>query len=86
MAAIGLVSQIEQLADERAVLIRKFLRQHGWKSHCNSPGAFWLWEITLPDGRHFNCNEGTAFAIQRQMTCDECDKPHEECECKEECW
>ena len=37
--------------EELAEAERKFLHAHGWEYTCRTPGSFWLWQKTLPDGR-----------------------------------
>ena len=34
-----------------AVEVRNLLRSKGWSFHCDVPGAMWVWEKKLPDGR-----------------------------------
>lgn len=44
----------EQIGEARDTLeraVHRYLRQSGWKRVCNTPGARWLWEKQLPDGR-----------------------------------
>lgn len=30
---------------------RAFLKKNGWTYTCQTPGAYWLWQRTLADGR-----------------------------------
>ncbi len=44
-----------------------FLRRRGWSHTCSWPGALWLWEKTLPDGKHAACGLFTAMAIEAAL-------------------
>lgn len=43
--------EIERLEQQIENVRRKYLTARGWKSVCNTPGAYWLWERILPDNR-----------------------------------
>lgn len=30
---------------------RRFLKSCGWRYTCSTPGSFWMYEKTIPDGR-----------------------------------
>jgi hypothetical protein len=59
---------------ERA--INAYLRAAGWRYTCDLPGAYWLWEKTLPDGRRVFVGPDTALTIQEWL--DEMDAPDTE--------
>lgn len=48
----------------------QYLRSHGWRYTCNTPGAYWLWSGKLPDGREVLCDTRTAVSLQASMTPD----------------
>lgn len=74
--------EIDDKCQEIESLRSQFLRQQGWKESSQHPGAIWLWEKTLDDGRHYCCGESTAMHIEEQITCSECCEKHSDCQCE----
>lgn len=50
---------------------RHYLDKTGWTSTCKTPGAFWVWTKTLPDGRHLMGGTDLAMSMQQNLDCDE---------------
>lgn len=49
-----------------------YLRQEGWKYKCDTPGALWLWQKQLKDGRIVLSDTRTALYIclaEAEMRC-----------------
>lgn len=66
-------SDVAQAQQDYADLKREYLREAGWSETCDTPGSYWLWSGTLPDGRAVLCDKATAVALQAAI-----DPPEEE--------
>lgn len=56
---------------------RQFLRASGWEWTCNTPGAYWLWQKKLEDGRTLVAELDMAVILQCRMMPDPEDCDHE---------
>lgn len=50
MARVSL-NAIVRAREEVRDLEAAYLRQHGWREVCDTPGAYWMWTITLVNKR-----------------------------------
>jgi predicted transcriptional regulator len=57
------VDEASAARDDIELLERRFLIKCGFKYSCDTPGAMWLYERQLPDGRTFLVDANTAFRI-----------------------
>lgn len=55
----------------------KYLRAMGWDITCQTHGAYWLWQKTFGDGRHYCCGRDLAVSLQRASDYLEQGKDHE---------
>jgi hypothetical protein len=64
----------EQLLDhENAIqhLQKRYLTQHGWSYTCSTPGALWMWEKKLEDGRVMLLSASSALDLQMEESADQ---------------
>ena len=73
MKPIG-ARDIREAKRELRILTECYLRARGWKYICTTPGAYWLWEKALDDGRVFLLNTDGAMGIQEAIDAPEDDE------------
>lgn len=55
---------LERQREELKWAEEAYLRQHGWKNTCDTPGSYWLFEKALPDGRIVLVSRDLAVSMQ----------------------
>lgn len=71
-----LLETIQDAEEDAKEFTRAYLRLTGWQSTCKTPGAFWVWTKTLPDGRQLMGGTDSAVAYQRNL--DDGEEPRPE--------
>lgn len=61
------IDKINDKHDDYKEELNLFLRDHGWVSTCATPGAYWMWEKQLPDGRVMLTNAEHALSIEANL-------------------
>ena len=59
--------QIHEAQEQVGALKDNYLRQHGWKYTCDTPGSYWLWEKAAPGGQILLLDRD--HAVEMQMRC-----------------
>lgn len=64
---ITVLDAISEAESEAERLVDSFLRSRGWKLTCDVPGALWLWEKQLEDGRIVLVGQSSAMHMQQTL-------------------
>lgn len=67
MHDVELLRRVRELEVEKQQAVRRYLETAGWEYTCQTPGAYWLWQKTLPDGRQVLVNESHAVSMQQAL-------------------
>ena len=64
------LQQFEHLRSQLEFRVDAWLRERGWKSTCETPGSYWLWQKTI-DGKTYVTSKDLAERIERNLHGDE---------------
>lgn len=65
------VAEISGQAEDVKHATFKLLRSRGWEYTSSTPGCFWMWQKTLPDGRTILTDDGTALLFEQDLCGEE---------------
>lgn len=66
------LEEMEDAKDDCKKRERNFLRKCGWEYTSDTPGALWLWQKKMPDGRTMLVNDSTAMWIEEYRAGEGC--------------